>query len=350
MHPYVNYTLLGLVLLLTAFWHRGLFMLPVKYKEKTTLVAAHNAFKEDEYKLPKGLAPYRHKTNLRRLLSLYDVELHRDAPQKFSELRRIWDVDEEDYVRECLGRWESFGTAGLSGSMFFHSSNKQYMLKSLGRAFETRFLHEHFLPRYFEFVKSHPDSLIHKIYDVLYTMDRRLGECLRLSPNHYIIIENIAYGKQDDWETFDLKPTNYLEPVRDLLPNGMHISGATDVLPPDKVILASAEERASLLARARADVAFLASIKAIDYSVLLVRAPDGTARWGIIDTFWSLKTPRAKATKKASDTAGLPQQTVTADADGYAREVLKLLEKCVKVREVVKEQAEVKQDVTLVDL
>ncbi|KAH9932564.1 uncharacterized protein B0H18DRAFT_986249, partial [Fomitopsis serialis] len=110
---------------------------------------------------------------------------------------------------QCLGRWESYSSAGLSGSMFFRSSSKRYLLKSLGRAFENRFLHEHFLPRYFEFAKAHPDSLIHKIYDVLYSMERRFGEYLRLSPNHYIVIENIAYGKRDDWEIFDLKPTNY---------------------------------------------------------------------------------------------------------------------------------------------
>lgn len=96
--------------------------------------------------------------------------------------------------------------------MFFRSSSKRYLLKSLGRAFENRFLHEHFLPQYFEFVRAHPDSLIHNIYDALYSIERRFGECLRPSPNHYIVIENIAYGKRDDWETFDLKPTSYLEP------------------------------------------------------------------------------------------------------------------------------------------
>ena len=251
--------------------------------------------------------------------------------------------------------------------MFFHSANGRYLLKSLGRTFENRFLHEHFLPKYFEFVMSHPHSLIHKIYDVLYSMERRFGEWMQLSPNHYIVIENLTYGKQDDWETFDLKPTSYLEvrthlrlsvlhahhrnaqPFRDLLPERIGVSGATDILPPDKVILTTTHERDALLARARADVAFLASIKAIDYSVLLVRRPDGSARWGIIDTFWSLTEPRAKVTKRASDAAGLPQQTVTADADGYAREVLGMLERCVRVREVGGEQR-VSDDAVLVDL
>jgi len=75
-------------------------MSPVKYKEKTPLVAAHNAFKEDESKLSKALVPYRHRIALRRLLSLYELELHRDAPLKFKELRRILGMDEEDYLKE----------------------------------------------------------------------------------------------------------------------------------------------------------------------------------------------------------------------------------------------------------
>jgi hypothetical protein len=33
-----------------------------------------------------------------------------------------------------------------------------------------------------------------------------------------------------------------------------------------------------------------------------------------------------------SDAAGVPQQTVTADAEGYAEEVVKMMEKSIKVR------------------
>ena len=54
---------------------------------------------------------------------------------------------------------------------------------------------------------------------------------------------------------------------------------------------------------------------------------------GIIDTFWNLKEPRARVTNKTSDAAVLPQQTVTADADGYMWEVLGMLEKCVRIKE-----------------
>ena len=112
--------------------------------------------------------------------------------------------------------------------MFFHSVDHKLLLKSLGRTFENRFLHQHFLPKYFDYVKEHPDTLINKLFDVLYTFDHRIGgwiKCvfisestvlvserlLRASPSHYIVIENISAGKTDEWEIYDLKPTGYLE-------------------------------------------------------------------------------------------------------------------------------------------
>ena len=79
-------------------------MSPAHYKERTTVVAVHNAFKEDEGKLPKDLVPYHHALGIGRFLNLYDLELHRDAPEKFRELRRLWGMDEEEYMREVRGQ------------------------------------------------------------------------------------------------------------------------------------------------------------------------------------------------------------------------------------------------------
>jgi hypothetical protein len=112
----------------------------------------------------------------------------------------------------------------------------------------------------------------------------------------------------------------------------------------------TAEDRSALLARLRTDAAFLARLGAIDYSVLLVRLPDGSARLALIDVFWSLRSPRGKATKAASDAVGLPQQTVTADAEGYAAEVVRMVERCARTREAAEAVEAVKKDVVLVDL
>lgn len=131
-------------------------------------------------------------------------------------------------MEQTQGEWESFGSVGLSGSMFFQTVDRRLLLKSIGRTFENRFLHQHFLPQYFDHVKKHPDTLINKLFDVMYSFDHRFGgwiKCViistftvvvperlrRASPSHYIVIENISAGKTDEWEIYDLKPTGYLE-------------------------------------------------------------------------------------------------------------------------------------------
>jgi hypothetical protein len=146
----------------------------------------------------------------------------------------------------------------------------------------------------------------------------------------YIVIENIAHDKMDEWKMYDLKPLTYLEPYRNLLPERVQMSRVTDLLSNDELILVSAAQREDLLQRFRKDFDFLARLGAVDYSLLLVRLPDGTARWAPIDCFWSLYKPRAKLTKYASDTVRLLQQTVTADAEGYVMEVLAVIENAVR--------------------
>jgi hypothetical protein len=94
----------------------------------------------------------------------------------------------------------------------------------------------------------------------------------------YIVIENIAHDKTDEWKMYDLKPLTYLEPYRNLLPERVQMSRVTDLLSNDELILVSAAQREDLLQRFRKDFDFLARLGAIDYSLLLVRLPDGTAR------------------------------------------------------------------------
>lgn len=351
--PQVLAILAALLLFIYQFSFK-LLLSPAKYKEAVTLRAAHDAFKEDvgsDGVKAKELVPYKRRWVPGRLMNLYAMKLHRNAPVRFQELRRMWGVDEEEYKRETLGKWSSLGTVGLSGSLFFHSDDNHFLLKSLGRTFENHFLHAHFLPAYFDYVKENPRTMINKIFDMLYSFDHRIGEWIKASPSHYIILENIAFDKKDDWEMFDLKPTSYVEPYRDLVPERLQLSGVTDVLPPSKPLLMSSASRAEHLSQIRKDLNFLADLGCVDYSVLVVRPPDGHhCRLALIDVFWSLKEPRAKLTKKASDTIQLPQQTVTADAHGYADECYNLVEGAIVTHEMFEERNKIKSDVVLVDV
>ncbi|KAH7103858.1 hypothetical protein BKA62DRAFT_694869 [Auriculariales sp. MPI-PUGE-AT-0066] len=322
MNAFARYSFFAfLVLLIALLISRTWFVDPAKQQQHAALSAVRRAFQRaTTTKESSQLVPYKYHIHWPHLFSIYAIRLKLDAPARFAQLRSLWGIDETSYHDETLGDWSPMGdsASGLSGSLFFRSEPEGHLLiKSLGREFEVTFLHQHFLPAYFDFVHSNPQTLINRILDVLYSFELRV----------------FSTAPGSDWEMFDLKPTTYLEPVRDLLPEQFHTTGVTDVLPEDRALLTSAEERESILGQLHKDTQFLASLGAIDYSILLVRKPDGSGRVAIIDVFWSLRTPRGKLTKQISvDAAGVPQQTVTADAEGYAREVMKMMEKSIIVR------------------
>lgn len=101
MNDAIKYTLIGILVLLVV--HQISFRLlwnPMRYKERVTLRAAHNAFEEESEKLPRDLKPFGYTFRWRRVFNLYQLVLHRDAPEKFKELRELWGVDEEQYQQE----------------------------------------------------------------------------------------------------------------------------------------------------------------------------------------------------------------------------------------------------------
>jgi hypothetical protein len=115
MDQTTQYILLGVALLLIL--HQISFRLlmgPAAYKERVTLQAAHDAFKESAERGNDELMPYQHHFNWRTLLNLYKMRLHRDAPAKFKELRRMWGIDEEEYSREVRIRLNASACAYLT--------------------------------------------------------------------------------------------------------------------------------------------------------------------------------------------------------------------------------------------
>lgn len=104
-----------------------LLMDPAKYQERVTLRAVHRAFldKPDKHHQPDALLPYRHNLNWDRLLNVYDLKLHRDAPRKFADLRSVWGIDEAEYTSEVrthpslfyalsVPRYEGHGRASVT--------------------------------------------------------------------------------------------------------------------------------------------------------------------------------------------------------------------------------------------
>lgn len=129
---------------------------------------------------------------------------------------------------------------------------------------------------------NHPNSLLVRITDLLYTPFKTLGALIGTAPSHHIVMENILYGqtslpksKQDQWETYDLKPNDYFFPERDVAGGRLAPDSVKERLIdefPDKVRI-TIDEKEDLVSQLLLDTKLLCDANAVDYSLFLVRYP-----------------------------------------------------------------------------
>ena len=129
-------------------------------------------------------------------------------------------------------------------------------------------------------MSKYSTSLIIRICDFLECPYTTIGGLLGFAPTHHIVMENILYGQEESdkrenvqWETWDLKPTSYFFPERDIA-GGMLTSEATKSRLADKFkdkIVLKKEQADDFLRQLSEDTAFLAKCNTVDYSLFLVR-------------------------------------------------------------------------------
>jgi len=131
---------------------------------------------------------------------------------------------------------------------------------------------------------EHPRSLLVRICDFLGASGVSIGRMFRLAPSHHIVMENIMYGRdiakkrgEVDWEDWDLKPSSYFFPERDILDGALTSEATKNQLADefhDKIVLTK-EQADSLFSSLEADTKLLAEHNAVDYSLFLVRIKTG---------------------------------------------------------------------------
>ncbi|KUI58117.1 Phosphatidylinositol 4-phosphate 5-kinase type-1 beta [Cytospora mali] len=225
------------------------------------------------------------------IFSFYELPLHKHRPDVFSELcRRYWNLDDEEYVasfRAAEGSrpeeaLETMGDMGFSGSTFFATSDGKYLVKSVSRYHEHTFFRDDLLDPYAAHMATHPKSLLVRIVDFLASSGLAIGHRLGMAPSHHIIMENIMYGKDEAdkagkpaWEQWDLKPTSYFYPERDIA-EGRLTSEATKSQLADEFhdrIILSKDHADEFWRNLDEDTRLLAHYNAVDYSLFLVRIP-----------------------------------------------------------------------------
>lgn len=208
----------------------------------------------------------------------------------FQSLRGFWAIKGEDYKASFAGQkggkktkgdtLTPLGDMGYSGSTFFRTSDSAYLVKSIPRHFEHNFFKNEMLIPYSEHMLANPGSLLVRITDFLECAQRSIGTILNLTPSHHIVMENVLYGQDQPndgpkpkFESWDLKPTSYFYPERDVA-GGALTSEVTKSKLADKFdgkIYLTLDQREDFRAQLQKDTKLLADLNAVDYSLFLVR-------------------------------------------------------------------------------
>jgi hypothetical protein len=230
-------------------------------------------------------------------------------------------------------------------------------------------------------MELNPGSLLVRITDLLYCPVATIGAILGTAPSHHIVMENILYGKsscpkdkQDEWETYDLKPNDYFYPERDTLGGRLAPESVKERLIdefPDKIRV-TIDEKEELIDQLLRDTKILQDANAVDYSLFLVRypasmssaeggkvpVPPGKAsvwrngvlsrdkKWRyriiILDFFWAKDALQAQAMTGLVNTWNFVKwgknhgpMSITTTSDEYRQRFLKMVDTIVEVPDSV---------------
>ncbi|KAK7732515.1 hypothetical protein SLS53_008400 [Cytospora paraplurivora] len=184
------------------------------------------------------------------------------------------------------------GDLGFSGSTFFVTADQKYLVKSVSRYHEHTFFRDDLLDPYAIHMASHPRSLLVRICDFLASSGLAIGHRLALAPSHHIIMENIMHGKEEAhragkpaWEHWDLKPTSYFYPERDIADGRLTSEATKDHLADefyDKIVI-TRDQADEFWRNLEHDTRLLAYYNAVDYSLFLVRIPTDEPSQDLVD-------------------------------------------------------------------
>ncbi|OTB00343.1 hypothetical protein M426DRAFT_324388 [Hypoxylon sp. CI-4A] len=334
---------------------------------------------------------------LRRLFYVYWLTFRLVRPGLFKALRGVWEIKEDDYKasfdvkdqknkKKIKGTMLPMGDMGYSGSTFFRTSDSAYLVKSVPRHFEHDFFKNEMLIPYADHVRANRYSLLVRITNFLESSHKSIGTILGLAPSHHIIMENILSGQDKEsgegskakWESWDLKPTSYFYPERDIAGGTLASEATKSKLADefyDKIRLTEDDAR-KFRSQIENDTLLLEKCNAVDYSLFLVRisaadapesedasaepippaqspfAPPSPPSWrtgitssdgkevyraAILDFFWAKHTVHAKAMTGLVNGYNLIDDqgpmSITTDSKEYRDRFLKMCMEYVEVPE-----------------
>ncbi|KAL6927672.1 hypothetical protein ACO0SA_004295 [Hanseniaspora valbyensis] len=137
---------------------------------------------------------------------LYSFKFKDYAPQIFSNLRKIFKIEDEQYLESLTSKYvlSELNSPGKSGSFFYYSPDNKYIIKTIRKP-EHKHLRNH-LKQYYEHCEGNPETLLSQFYG-LYRMKLPISLKFTNPPKSrriYFIVMNNVFPMHID-QSFDLK-------------------------------------------------------------------------------------------------------------------------------------------------
>lgn len=195
----------------------------------------------------------------------YDFKFKDYAPWIFRDLRKIFQIDAADYLVSLTGKYilSELGSPGKSGSFFYFSRDYRFIIKTLHHA-EHKFLRS-ILQQYHQHAKQYPNTLISQFYG-LHRVKTSFGKKI-----HFVVMNNLFPPHMDIHSTYDVKGSTVGRITTEDDKRGNPRGTLKDLnwLNSKQYLKFSNEKKKAFLEQVEKDVQLLASLKIMDYSLLL---------------------------------------------------------------------------------
>ncbi|XP_078483278.1 phosphatidylinositol 5-phosphate 4-kinase type-2 alpha isoform X2 [Ciona intestinalis] len=215
----------------------------------------------DDFKAYSKVKVDNHIFNKENLPSHFKLKEY--CPLVFRRLRERFGIADKDYVSSlCVNQPFRVDDKGRSGSRFLHSFDHKYVIKTLNGE-DIAEMHG-LLPKYHQYIVEHNSKTLLPQYLGMYRLTLNNAE-------HYMIVMRNVFSCQfRAHKKYDLKGSTVQREASDkekkkVLPTFKD----NDFVKDNVKIYLDTDDRGEFLAKLKSDVEFLASLKLMDYSLLV---------------------------------------------------------------------------------
>ncbi|CAK8681996.1 unnamed protein product [Clavelina lepadiformis] len=215
----------------------------------------------DDFKAFSKIKIDNHIFNKENLPSHFKVKEY--CPLVFKKLREIFGIDDKDYVNSlCVSQPVRVEDKGRSGSKFLHSCDRKFIIKTLSSE-DIAEMHG-LLPKYHQFVVERNRKTLLPQYLGMYRLTLNGAE-------HYMMVtRNVLSSHFKAHKKYDLKgSTVQREASNKEKKKEFPTFKDNDFVKDNVKIYLDGESREDFLSKLKSDIEFLASLKLMDYSLLV---------------------------------------------------------------------------------